>query len=288
MGRDRARFRRGVLNLLTAACLLLSGCGIVPTAEQVEEGKGVRLPIVMYHSILREPKQFGNYIITPQQFESDLQYLKDNGYTTVTMAEVIAYVTEGASLPPKPVVLTFDDGYYNNYVYAYPLLKKYGMKAVLSIVGDYTDHATELNENNPNYSYITWEQVAEMSESGEIEIQNHTCSMHSLHGGRTGCHRRKGETKADYRKALLGDILPLQEQIEQVTGRRPDTFTYPFGSVSTESYPVIREMGFSASLSCESGVSVVTRGDPECLYMLKRSLRTHGDTSESFFCRILE
>ena len=287
MGKNCARFRRRILSLLTATCLLCSGCSFIPANEQVAEGKGVRIPIVMYHSILREPKKFGDYIVTPQQLESDLKYLKEKGYTTVTMAEVIAYVKEGAELPEKPVVLTFDDGYYNNYVYAYPLLRKYGMKGVLSIVGDYTDKDTELQENNANYSYVTWEQVREMSESGVIEIQNHTYRIHNLQGDRTGCHRKKGESEDAYRQALLSDIVPLQEKIKEYTGKTPDTFTYPFGSVSTESYPVVQEMGFSASLSCERGVSVVTKGDADCLYMLRRNLRTHADSTEGFFRKIL-
>ncbi|MCI8497506.1 MAG: polysaccharide deacetylase family protein [Clostridiales bacterium] len=287
MGRDCSRFRRGVLTLFTAVCLLLTGCGAVPTTNQAEESKGTRLPIVMYHSILREPKSFGDYIITPQQLESDLRYLKDHGYTAVTMAQVIAYVKQGEPLPQKPVVLTFDDGYYNNYVYAYPLLREYGMKGIISIVGDYTDHDTKLNENNANYSYLTWEQITEMSESGVIEFQNHTYCMHNLKSGRKGCRRKKGESEEAYHEALRSDIVPLQQKIKEHTGREPDTFTYPFGAVSTESYPVIREIGFSASLSCESGVSVVTKGDEDCLYMLKRSLRTHADTSESFFRKIL-
>ena len=64
--------------------------------------------------------------------------LQVKGYTAITVSDLLAYVQDGADLPEKPVMITFDDGYYNNYIYAYPLLKQRGMKAVVSIIGSQT------------------------------------------------------------------------------------------------------------------------------------------------------
>ena len=103
------------------------------------DGEEIILPIIMYHSLLKDEKYQGKYVLSPDLFESDLKYLEQNGYTTIVIQDLIDYFDKGTPLPEKPIMLTFDDGYYNNYLYAYPLLKKYNSKAVISINGFYTE-----------------------------------------------------------------------------------------------------------------------------------------------------
>lgn len=234
--------------------------------------KSVDVPILMYHLIL-ESSAGNKYIVSPDDFENDLKYLRDNGYTTVQMKDLIEYVYNGAELPEKPVILTFDDGYYNNYVYAYPLLKKYNSKAVISIVGAYTDLYTENHDTHVNYAHLSWDNVKEMSDSGYIEIQNHTYDLHSLDKGRSGSKKNSNESEQEYEKMLRSDVGALQRECLEKTGRAPDTFTYPFGLVSNESLNIIKDMGFKASLSCEEGINSIERS-PEQLYKLKRCIRT--------------
>ena len=112
----------------------------------------IALPIVMYHSLLKSKS--GNYIVHPDTFENDLKYIQDKGYTTITMTDLINYVYKDSPLPEKPIIITFDDGFYNNFGYAVPLLHKYDMKAVISIVGKYTDTYSKSDEANLNYSYL--------------------------------------------------------------------------------------------------------------------------------------
>ena len=109
---------------LCAAALLLV---TVQAAAAPEES--VAVPAVMYHAVLQDTSRHGRYTVSPQEFESDLQYLTSHGYTTVVMADLIAY-TQGGTLPEKPVLITFDDGYYNNYVYAYPIAQQMGCRFV--------------------------------------------------------------------------------------------------------------------------------------------------------------
>ena len=139
--------------------------------------EGIKLPVVMYHSLLKDPGLQGRYVISPDLFEEDLQYLRRNGYTAVGIEDLLRYVDGKASLPEKPILLTFDDGYYNNYYYAFPLAKQYGMKIVISPVGSYMDKAAEENDPHPTYSYITWEDMREMAQSGLVEFQNHTYDL---------------------------------------------------------------------------------------------------------------
>ena len=146
---------------------------ITASASLSEDGN-VELPILMYHGITEDKNKVSKYVISKNMFEDDIKYISHMGYTAVTVDEVISYVNGEGELPPRPVMITFDDGYYNNYCYAYPILKEYNTKGVISIIGKFTDMYTELEEENPAYSHVTWTEVTEMMESGLVEFQNHS------------------------------------------------------------------------------------------------------------------
>ncbi len=284
--------RRVLLWVLPAVAVLASALvrwvatPSVPTAADPDEG--VAVPIVMYHSLL--PEGSSDYIITPTLFEQDLQYLQQNGYTAVTVADLIAYVDEGTPLPDHPVMLTFDDGYYNNYLYAHPLLQSYGMRAVLSPIGSvsafYSDNPAE--QDRPRYSHVTWAQMREMTASGVWEIQNHSDNLHhNQKNERKGAAKMRGESDTAYRQMLTADLTAAQERLTTQVGVTPTAFTYPFGAYSTASQPILEELGFRASLSCEEKVSRITRS-PHSLWRLGRYRRPPGIDSRTFFEMIFQ
>lgn len=246
----------------------------VTADTEVAVKEGIEVPILMYHSVLKDTNRSGKYVITPSQMEDDLKYLSDNGYTTVFMQELIDYVNGKDELPPKPIVLTFDDGYYNNYAYVYPLLQKYQAKAVISVVGTYTDAYSENKDENPAYAHLSWENLKEMQDSGLVEIQNHTYNMHQNDKGRSGCKKRRGESDEQYREVLNKDIGKLQQEMRERLNAEAAVFTYPYGSVSEASFPILRDMGFQATLSCQEGMNYIGK-NPEDLYMLRRYLRSN-------------
>lgn len=270
------------LILLILPTTLLLYCNASTDKEE-----GFRLPIIMYHSLLKEKARSGKYTITTDTLKQDLEFIKSKGYTTITMTELINYVYDDGPLPEKPIIITFDDGYYNNFGYAIPLLKEYNMKAVISIVGEYTDRYSESGEANLNYGYMRWEDIKSAMEDGTIEFQNHTYDLHSNTKGRNGAAKKKGESLEEYKKALTEDLIKLQNEFKENTNYIPNTFTYPFGSVGKESTDIIKELGFKASLSCSSGVNFITK-DENCLYLLKRNNRPAGITTEKFFQKLLE
>lgn len=229
----------------------------------------IKVPIIMYHSILKDPARSNKYTITPAVLEEDLKYIKANGYETITISDLTSYVYDDKPLPPKPIILTFDDGHYNNYGYLYPLLEKYDMKAVISIVGSYTDKFSETDEANLNYSYLRWKDINELISSGRVEFQNHTYNLHDNTHGRIGAKKKKGESDDEYKKILEEDINKLQNEFKENTGYVPTCFTYPFGGISNSSLDIIKELGFKASLSCEEGINKITK-NPNSLYLLKR------------------
>lgn len=282
------RFRNSVfislLALLVLAMMLPAFSPVLPVGTVPES---VQVPIVMYHLVLKDPARASKYVISPDTLESDLKWIRDNGYETVTAEDLIAYVHEGVPLPEKPIVLTFDDSYTNNYTYAYPLLERYRMRAVLSVIGSVTDRYTASGDENPNYANLTWPRVRELSESGVFEIQNHTYDLHRNDGPRKGCKRLAGESVETYQALLLRDLSQNQDAIERAIGSRPRVFVYPFGAISPESVEVVKNMGFSASFSCEEGLNEIRMGDADGLFLLKRKNRPAGISSDDFFSSLL-
>ena len=262
-----------------------SGGDIAPTTVTLtgEPPRSAQVPILMYHSLLKSKGGNTPYIIRPEQFEADLRYLKDNGYHTVVMADLLAFVDEGRPLPDKPVVLSFDDGHYNNVTYALPLLEKNGMRAVLSVVGSFTDEATAERGDgagNPNYAYLSWADIARLHPEGVFEFQNHSYNSHSIRGSRYGCMKQAGENSDAYAAFLKSDLTRFQDKIAAEAGYRPAFFTYPFGAVSKESTALLKELGFRGSLSCSEGVNTLTVGDTDGLFMLKRMLRADASARQ--------
>lgn len=256
--------------------LLLTSCLIFADKAGAEDKEPAPkypvVPIVMYHQVKNDNN--GKNVISPYEFESDLNYLKDNHYTAITMNDLIGYVHGEKELPEKPVILSFDDGYLNNYVYVFPLLKKYDMKIVFSIVGKDTDDFTLQPNDDLDYSHVTWEQINEMIASGLVEVQNHSYSLHQITSERYGCRKNLGESLEHYEQVLTEDIGRLQSEMKMNTGFTPTTFAYPYGRVSPESVPIIKKLGFQASLTCDYGVNVIKR-EPDTLYGLKRICRSH-------------
>lgn len=256
---------------------------ITPSILQAStsEGETVQLPILMYHGVLKSSKSQGKYVISSDDFEQDLKYITENGYQTILVSDLIRYVYEGAELPPKPIMITFDDGYYNNYLYAYPLLQKYNCKMVISPICKYTEEYSKTEDTNPNYAHVNWDNLNEMIASGLVEVQNHSYNLHKT-GKRLGTKKLNGESEEQYKKLLTDDISKAQDAIYEKTGIAPTAFTYPFGAVSKSSIPIIKEMGFKATFYCENKTNHIGR-NPEHLFGLCRYLRPGGVSSAQFF-----
>lgn len=268
-----------ILVILFILIILLSMLISFVTANSEEY---IEVPIIMYHSVLKDISRSNKYTITPSTLEEDLKYINTNGYNTVTISDLISYVYDNKELPEKPIIITFDDGHYNNYGYVYPLLEKYNMKAVISIVGSYTDKFSETDEANLNYSYLRWKDINELISTGRIEFQNHTYNLHDNTHGRIGAKKKKGESDEEYKKILEEDINKLQNEFKETTGYIPTCFTYPFGGISNSSIEIIKELGFKASLSCEEGINKITK-NPNSLYLLKRYNRPSFMSTYNFF-----
>lgn len=275
--------------LIILFCLFMLSLAGSATAQELDtevfffRETEVEVPIIMYHLITDRPKYIGKHGITPKELESDFVYLQENGYTTVVMQDLINFVERGKQLPKKPIVLTFDDGNYSDYSYVFPLLQKYDMKAVIAIIGEASDRYTNDAHDNPTAKYpnMTWPQIAELHESGLVEIQSHGYDVH----GRGGSGNKKGENADVYHARLAKDLQKLQDACEAHLGWIPNTFVYPLGIVGKDSRRIIEDLGMVSSLGCEEGINILRQGDKDCLFKMHRYNRPSGKTVESILAR---
>jgi peptidoglycan/xylan/chitin deacetylase (PgdA/CDA1 family) len=224
----------------------------------------VRAPILMYHYISEPPANADIYrkdlSVSPQQFESHLRYLKENGYQVITLDDLLGSLTSGKPLPPKPVILTFDDGYVDNYTNAFPLLQKYGMVGHFFIITDFV--------NEKRTEYMTWLQIEAMSAAGQ----------------RFGSHSRdhpdlKGKP-VDY---LVWQALGGMEAIQKHLGYHPRWISYPSGSYDAQTIAVYKSANYWGGLSTEQGATHTL----DRIFDLKR-VRVRGSHTASDLAMLLE
>jgi len=247
-----------------------------PVVEQTPDG--VPLPILMYHDILKS--RTGTYTISPQQLEADFMYLKENGYNTVVTGDIIAFAESGTPLPDNPIMLTFDDGYFNNIYYAEDLLKKYDMRAVMFVVGAFCEQAVAEGVENPNYSYVLWERIAQMSQGGVWDVQSHSWDMHKINARREGVRRKNSLDEQEHIKELLEDLTQISQKLEETTGKPTLAFAYPYGALDDHAEELLKKVGYKISVCSYGGVSKIIAGDPDSLFLLRRHARTNRKSAE--------
>ncbi|WP_231506367.1 polysaccharide deacetylase family protein [Paenibacillus sp. UNC451MF] len=192
------------------------------------------IPVLNYHSITVDP---GNRAtITPEKFEAQMNYLSENGYTPLTLQQFIDILEGTESAPDKPVLLTFDDGYADNYEHALPLLKKLGFHATLFMTPGMVDDGYFLN----------WDQVKEMHEAG-WDIQPH---------GMTHPHLPLlKKDKQEY------EITEARRQIEEQLGTTADVYCYPYGEWNQTTLKVLKDHEFRYAFTIEQG-KTTSKQDP--------------------------
>lgn len=240
--------------LIVAMLLVLLTAGIAYASEDSRD-----IPVLMYHSI---DSTGGIYTVTEEKFIKDMDSLLDAGYTPVFWSEVIDFVYGDGYLPEKPVVITFDDGYLNNYEVAYPIIKEKNMKMEIFTVVGFVEYGS---------LSFSWDMAREMEKSGHVRIGAHTYNLHSYDDdGRNGVLRKDGEDYCTWEKVMRDDLYWAKTLTTDALGDGPVTFAYPFGFFSYESETLLREAGYLVTVTSEHGVAHISKGDPDSLYLLPR------------------
>lgn len=212
------------------------------------------LPVLMYHHIVADGQECNGMTVTAGKLEKDLVWLQENGYQTILPRDLAA----GEPLPDKPVLITFDDGYRSNYEYLFPLLKKYDMKAVISII--------TARQDCGHSGYLSWDMCREMTDSGLVEIGSHTYDLHNpaLSGnfdpdGINGIQRDPAESNAEFENRVLMDLKKSYDRIEEELGCKPTFFAYPFGVVEPDARDYLGQL-FPVTVTSVYAVADLTNG----------------------------
>ncbi len=256
--------------------------GEIPT-----DANSVRVPILLYHGIGYE--EGNSLIVSPETFEAQMAALADAGYTALFFSELVSFVEQGTPLPEKPIVITFDDGYRNNYEYALPILEKYGLRATVHVIGVSLGCDTYKDTGVAIYPHFDAQQAVEMLQSGVIDLQSHSFDMHQNPtldtDARSGVLQKSGEGESDYIAALRADFALSKTQLENL-GADVICFAYPQGWFTDLSEAILREEGIKVTLSVTDGIAEIIKGLPQSLLALERLNVTEADSPQGLIQRI--
>jgi peptidoglycan/xylan/chitin deacetylase (PgdA/CDA1 family) len=195
-----------------------------PLPIPAHSGRQVEIPILTYHYIGNNPnpedKRRESLQVTPDKFEEQMKYLSENGYHTIDFDRLFAVLSGQAILEPKSIILTFDDGYIDFYVNAYPILSQYNLHAVSFIPtgligGSY---------------YMNWDQIREINLSGLVSFQSHSVNHSDLIS--------LNDTQLAYQLSESRKVL------EEKLGKIVNTFCYPYGRSDERVWQAVRQAGY--------------------------------------------
>lgn len=196
------------------------------------------IPILMYHKIRDLSKDNPKFLtwVSPTQFKNQMEWLYQNKYTTISFDTLI----EDMEIPSKSIIITFDDGFKDNYTNAFPILKKYGFTATIFLTTDYIGRTNEWDKkfNELIFPMLSVKEIKEMNEYG-ISFGAHTCSHPDLR------KLTKQEAEKEIRKS--------KTKIEELIGKPVTTFCYPFGLFNDETKQIVKEVGFKCACSVRIG-----------------------------------
>jgi len=235
---------------------ILSSPAIVWAQETV-------IPILIYHNFTI--KESSSYKINIVEFEKQMDYLATHNYSVISLSELLKGL-KGDQLPPKPIVITIDDGFKSTFTLAYPVLKKYNFPATLFLYTNFIEK---------NSGSLTWKEIKEMTKNN-IEIGSHTLSHCNL------LKYKKNENYKTYLARIRREIFLSKEILESKIGRKVKFFAYPYGVYSPIIKNLVIQAGYEGILNANSMNNALTV-DP---FSLNRQI-IPGQSLFNFFIQIL-
>ena len=239
--RSYVRFAVGLFSLILTAFTVLS-C-------EAPESRDVA--VFMYHDFVHDGES-APWAVTESVFEAHVKALSDAGYTGVDFADLRGFVLGEGDLPEKCVVLSCDDGYSGVLDIALPICEKYGMKLTCAVIGG---SVTEENHFYPDPAL-----------ADRIELTSHSYAIHSLPGG----YLMSGLDDEEYRAAVLKDTTYMTDAFAEYFPEAAQTLVYPYGACDERSEAVLTELGYTVTVTVDSGTAHLVRGDESTLRRLPR------------------
>jgi len=275
--------------LVLIVLVLLLAVQMLDAARLTWFGGSCRLPVLMYHHLSDKPNPVTT--VTPERFREQMTALKDAGYHAVTVRQLIAYVTEGASLPDKPIFITLDDGYTSNLTEAAPILEELGLCATVFVIGIDEGEAADPHTGRPmDLPRFSYEEALPWVEKGVLDVQSHTYDLHRTPAGgdgREGVLRRKDESSEDYREVLMEDArMSAQRREGHGLPTELEALAYPYGRFSWEADGIFEEAGYRLTVTTQEHVNRIYPGKSGSLRMLGRFNVNQDMTGEVLLERI--
>jgi len=250
--------------------------------------------ILSYHEIADKSKTLdATYAVTPSNFEQQINWLMKNGYNFISVDDILKYRKDKKALPPKAVLITFDDGYSSIYTNAYPILKKYKIPSVVALVGSWLVEKEKVNFGGniiERKEFLSQEQLKEMVASGLVEIASHSYAMHKgIIGNPQGnmqpairtrqwfTDTKKYEDEKAYKQRITDDLSQNNKFLKQYTGQEPRVIVWPYGHYNIEVRKIAEQLGMSIGLTLDDGSNTITTP----LWGLRRILVEHTMTLEN-------
>lgn len=222
--------------LCAAAFIAAAGTAVFISGQYV-------LPIAMYHSVQPSVPQGNRLIVSAGAFERQMKFLKDNKYNVISLTDAAGLIAGKKKIPPRTIVLTFDDGNLDNYTYAFPVLKKYGLKATIFLIVNDIGKPDKLN----------WSQIKEMQNSGAVDFGSHSINHPFL------------ECITDS-ALLMKEILGSKQSLEASLRKPVLSFSYPCGRLNREVRQKVVDAGYVTAVVTNPGKSFAS----DDVFALKR------------------
>lgn len=233
------------------------------------------VPVLMWHNLAEESS--GDMTISVETFRAQIEALHEAGFKTVSLQQLYDYVHFGTELPEKPIVLTFDDGYFSNYEYAFPILQEYDMQATIFAIGVSVGKDTYKDTDHAMTPHFGADEAREMVDSGLISVQSHTFDMHQWPPFEDGNVQVRetllpfdGEADADYEAAVEADFAESRELLESITGQPVNALAFPEGAYVTLTQDALRSAGAELTFTTVRAVNTVVKGLPQSLCAMPR------------------
>lgn len=215
------------------------------------------VPILTYHSVNYDG---GGFFVNPEIFNKQMEYIKKKGYEVITLDALVRSIKDRKQLKRNKVVITFDDGYKDNFSYAYPVLKKFGFPATIFLVTDSMGKYSIDSTSN----FLSWDDIIVMSKN-KISF-----------GGHTKTHLYLGNMRD--LKVLREEIGGSKKAIEQKIGVPADYFCYPVGGFNETVVAVVVDAGYKGACTTNCGSSRLNQD----AYQLNRIKVTNSDMTKPF------
>lgn len=247
-----------------------------------------KLPVLLYHHISEDVEN--DMMVSPKRFEEHMKVIYENGYTAVTLDDITDYIKKGKDLPERSVLITFDDGYMSNYNYAYPILSKYGLHAVIFAVGETFGKDVYPDTEIPIYPHFGEKEMREMENSGVIEVESHTYSNHqnaSYEEGKAyeNILIKPGEKDTDYVLRIKDDLKSFKQRLGK---EEIKALAFPHGLSDLLSQAVLNEEGVDLSFSTNFKTDTLIKGLSSSGYNIGRYTVTEEMTGEDILNLINE